>query len=359
MGDRLRLARSIRGLSQKELAEIVTVTAPFVSRLEASKAQPSENLLLALCAALDVEPSFFERPVIEEYDVAECSFRHLQSTPRRLLDQALARGTLLHEAVTYLAEHVELPTPNVPYMPAHTVEELEQAADAARDHWDLGRRAPISNTVRVAENAGVVVTRLKGTSAKVDAFSRFGAPPMIVLASLKASTSRDRFNVAHEIGHMIAHRNLETGDTHSEHEAHRFAAAFLLPREAFIDEFRLLPRIDWPHLFELKRRWKVAGSVVLHRATELGLIDSLTARRLYKQYSWKRWHHGEPFEPAAEEPELLKVALEVVERDTSEDLNALAARLGWRGPLAEAITGLQVSAPPPPPNVMRLSDYRS
>lgn len=340
------------------LGEMVHVKVAAISKLETGRMEPSDGLLRALCEVLDVDPFFFSQPTHEEYALHECSFRHLQSSPRKMLEEALARGTLHHEAIHVLASLGELPEPNVPSVSAQTPDDIERAAAMVRELWDVGATAPIMSVVRMAEHAGVVVTRLRGTTEKVDAFSRYGNPPTIVLTSIKGSTSKDRFNVAHELGHLVLHRGQVTGGMQSEREANRFADALLLPAGGFATEFRAMPVVDWPHLFELKRRWGVAGSRILRRAEELKLVSAVEARRLYKQHSWRGWHKGEPFEPPEELPELFDVALEVAMEDWSKDLQAITSDLGWGRRMTELITGRVLSMPSPvTTNVASIADY--
>jgi len=338
-GARLRVARTANEYTQTMLGEMVHAGGAAISKLETGRMEPSDGLLRALCEVLDVDASYFARPVSEEYALHECSFRHLQSTSRKLLEEVLARGSLQHEAIRALAELVEFPAINIPEIPARTPEEIERAAAMAREAWGVGDDTPILNVVRLAEHAGAVVTRLRGTTEKVDAFSRFGNPPTILLTSVKGSTSKDRFNVAHELGHLVIHRGQITGDTRTEHEANRFADALLLPAQGFSVDFRRLSVIDWPNLFELKRRWGVAGSRILRRAEELWLVSAVDARRLYKQHSWRGWHKGEPYEPPEETPELLDEALDVAKSDWQKDLSVIALELGWGSNMTEIITG--------------------
>jgi Zn-dependent peptidase ImmA (M78 family) len=337
---------------------MVHVQPAAISKLESGRLKPSDGLLRALCEGLDVTPDYFAQPVADEYELHECSFRHLQSTPKKLLEEALARGTLYHDAITILATLAELPVTNVPVIHVSTVEEMEDAANASRRAWGIDPDEPIRNMVRLAEHAGVVVMRLRGTTEKVDAFSRFGEPPTIILTSVKGSTSKDRFNVAHELGHLVIHRGKITGDLQSEREANRFAAALLLPLTAFSADFRSLRAVDWPHLFELKQRWKVAGSAILHRAEELGLLSAIDARRLYKQHSFRRWNKGEPHEPSAETPELFELALQVATEDWNKDMRNVAADLGWGSRMTEIVTGHIIrEAKAQPANVRSIADY--
>jgi transcriptional regulator with XRE-family HTH domain len=54
MGERLRLARRARGLSLRELAQRVGVSASLISQVETGRANPSVSTLYAIAAELDV-----------------------------------------------------------------------------------------------------------------------------------------------------------------------------------------------------------------------------------------------------------------------------------------------------------------
>jgi transcriptional regulator with XRE-family HTH domain len=63
-GNLLRLARSRRGLSQRQLAELAGVPQSTVGRIETYRQQPTLPLLARLLAAADLEL----RTRIEDYD---------------------------------------------------------------------------------------------------------------------------------------------------------------------------------------------------------------------------------------------------------------------------------------------------
>lgn len=358
-GDRLRIARIIRGHTQAELGRRIGANVSTISRLETGSMVPTPSLVTALSQELDFAPTFFEHPLGDEYTLNNCSFRRPTTTPRRLLDQAMARGTAFQEAVTAIAMMVKLPPSALRPMTANNDQEIEAAAEMMRIAFDLSLRAPIVSVVQLAEHAGIVVTRMRGPVERVDAFSHYSTPPVIVLPDAKNDGAADRVKVAHEIGHLIMGR-AQVSDAGAEKAAERFALALLMPAQVFSDEFAVLPRVDWPHLFELKRRWKAPAFDILTRAFHLDLVSATAVRRLQKQYSWRRWHHGEPYEIPLEEPELLARALEYAEHDTGETLATLAETLGWGATVAEELTGMAMpdwdvfSGA----NVARLDDYR-
>jgi Zn-dependent peptidase ImmA (M78 family) len=61
--------------------------------------------------------------------------------------------------------------------------------------------------------------------------------------------------------------------TEVETQAHRFAAAFLMPKNDIFD--KLPERAIWPKLFELKRKWHVSLAALLMRARTLGRMTEL------------------------------------------------------------------------------------
>jgi len=89
-----------------------------------------------------------------------------------------------------------------------------------------------------------------------------------------------------------------------EKQAHGFAAAFLMPRDQI---YRELPdRVDWPRLFQLKRRWQVSLAALLMRARTLGRMTEATYLTAVKAASARGWRRVEPVPLGApEQPRML------------------------------------------------------
>jgi predicted transcriptional regulator len=90
------------------------------------------------------------------------------------------------------------------------------------------------------------------------------------------SRARDRFTVAHELGHYILHHNTQgeevrfnrSGSDLAEIEANWFAAAFLMPEEPFRDACR------HQHLHMVAYKFNVSLSAAEVRAQSLGICTS-------------------------------------------------------------------------------------
>ena len=356
---RLRLARRLKDFTLQQLGERVAAAPSVLSRFEQGEREPTAELLDALASVLGVTPEFFAQPVFDEFAEDECSFRRRKGTSERLKKRILAQGTVFGDVVRYLMHEVSIPKFDVPSIPVATDADVETAALRCREHWGLGSDLPITSMVRVLERAGVVVTRLDAGATEIDAFARHGGVTIVVLNTAKGSSSRMRFDMAHELGHIVMHRHIAPDPARHEPQADRFASAFLLPADGFGPDFSAIRRLEWPHLLDLKRHWGASLAAIIRRAYDLRLIDAAHYRRLYKALSAKKWRTGEPQEPVSEEPELVRLAFDWLRENRRITPWEVAQELRVHPATLAQLTGLEVTPPPPNErNVLSLDSFR-
>lgn len=327
---RLALVREAHGWTMRDLAGRIDTTASAVSQFECGKAKPSADVLRRIAFAFGVAPSFFAVEGPPRIQAAACHFRRRRTSTQMERRVVLARGEMRLDIATYLADHVNFPAEELREIPSHLRSDtsatgIEALAAAVRDRWALGQ-GPVSDTVRILEQRGVLLVEVPGHSERLDAFSAWvGSWPVVFIATEKSSASRRRFDVIHELGHLLMHANAKPGDAQREREADAFASAFLLPRYPFEQECPR--RLVWPHLVELKLRWKVSLAALVRRAFDLGIYSEATYRRAFVQLSKFGWRHNEPAEPELEHPTLLQEALRLL-GESGFSLGRLANDLG-------------------------------
>jgi Zn-dependent peptidase ImmA (M78 family)/transcriptional regulator with XRE-family HTH domain len=340
-GERLRLARVALGLTLDQLGTRVGATRQYLNQLEQSIKSPTDEMRAALAATLGVAERFLSLPAETGIRSEQCHFRKQRTTPVSVVSQVLARGTLLDGFVSRLDRELDLPPVTFPDIPVETMHDVEDAAEAAREHWGLGT-GPIKNMMRVVENAGAVVGFFSGVSERVDALSIVFARPMIIRSEAKPAACRLRFDLGHEAGHLIMHRGLETGDKLTEDQANRFASAFLLPRSSFVHEFPRGRFLDWATIYELKLRWKVSAAAIVRRAYDLRMISADQYRTGYihlsKTGQKKAERYDDLIEP--EEPELLPKAVEALEAAYPGATERLIGETGLEAEMFLHLSGL-------------------
>lgn len=345
VGDRLREAREVRGLTAVALAEIAEVSPQAVSQYEMGRSSPSPEMLRTLAGAVNMPVHFFTKPM-RDYERGTVFYRSMSSATKSARTRAERRFAWLRDIVRYLAEFVQLPQANFPNLniPADPLllsnEEIEAAAHEVRQFWGL-RSGPIANMVLLMENHGAVLARDRLGAETLDGLSEFVGEerrPFVIIGTDKGTPVRWRFDAAHELGHIVLHAQVSRQRLlRSEHykriedQAHRFAAAFLLPADEFGDDF-FAANLDT--LVALKPKWKVSVAMMITRAHRADFISDDAARRLWINYSRHGWKRNEPYDDsmAAEEPRLLRRSLELVLESgaqTADDVSsALALPLG-------------------------------
>lgn len=340
IGERIRFARVLRGYSQQQLGEAVSCSRQYIHQVESGLRAPSDDVEAAICEALEITSLFIKTELHNELQPEQCHFRKRRTTSLTLAARVAAFGTLLEAVLNYVEQFVELPSPfNFDLTPSemgddgkYTRETIERIAERFRAENNLGTDTPISDVTALLENLGVVVTAFNGVSDKVDALSFSRSRHFVLRNTEKQSTCRQRFDLAHELGHLVLHQGVETGCHTTEAEADHFASAFLFPRKAFIREFPSCisqsGRFKWLSLEKLKLRWKVSLRAVIYRAHSLGLIDSRQYRaanvKLSKEGLPEKGDHYIPLE----EPTLLESSFSLIREQLSLDFARISTNLG-------------------------------
>lgn len=344
IGSNLRLIRLFHRLSLADLGERVSVSKQFLSRIENGGESVADSLEDALASELNVLPDFFyhvdPNPITDE----QCHFRRQLTTKIVLRHEARARGEILKRLVGVLDEHVELPKYQVAEADPTYAETIERAAEKFRSAFGLGL-GPLSNVTRIAENAGAAVMKVRGLATEIDAISFATKRPIIALNDTDRSACRERFGIAHELGHFSLHIGILTGDRLTEAQANHFASALLMPRSTFIRECPIAirgSRLNWPGLSELKLRWGVSKAAILFRGKQLGVFNEEQVRAGYIRLN----RHGEAVQESedsfmtSEEPELIVDGLEVIRHHFGIPTAAIAREMRVQPSLLDSLLPL-------------------
>ena len=127
-----------------------------------------------------------------------------------------------------------------------------------------------------------------------------------------------------------------TEQSEIESEANQFAAAFLLPAEAFKRDMKVVRKLD--DFVQLKSKWKVSIGAMLLRARQLGIITSEKYTTFIKSYSYRKYRNGEPLDDQLPifKPTLFKRGLELLFENgySLDEFEKTLAREGLALPLS-------------------------
>ena len=306
IGKRLKLARSAAGLSLRRLEERIgnLVTAQAIGKYERDESMPGSDVLVALASALGVSVDYMigdPKIVLETIE-----FRKKRITNKR--EEAQVEAKVLHLLERYLTieealgmQSIEWHKPRaVPYPVTQDMSEAELAAMNLRREWSLGMD-PIPNLAELLEEKGIKVfslslTNIDGLTARVRRAEQDGIP--VIVVNCEDWGERQRFTLAHELGHMVMDVSSRVS---KEKAAHRFAGAFLIPRDtlwAEVGKHRTSIRSD--ELLFLKQIFGVSVQAITYRCKDLGIFNRNLFKRLFDEFDRLGWRN-----PPYKEPNVL------------------------------------------------------
>lgn len=325
VGERVRTLRLAANISQSELVHALTgrdePSNKLVSQIENGRHPVEDDLLAALASALRCSPEFLARP---RHDVVSTRpwLRAYADANARNVDSIMADDLIVHEVVSTLRLR-QIPD-QIPMFDGdpNDGDAIENFAEEVRAAADITPGGVVGNAMRAADRLGCVVLPLTSELGRHLGMShRIDGTPFIRISRPEDQDAgvpgdRQRFTVAHEIGHLGLHSHVPPPDTaadaqHIERQAHRFASAFLAPAQPLLEDWeRGGGRVTLTALAELKTTWGIAIKALVVRFQQLGIVDADQATSLYKQISKRGWNKHEPVPTSHEQPIWLQRALD-------------------------------------------------
>ena len=316
-GNRLRNARIYNGISLTDLAAQANITKQSISLYENGKNTPDYERIKVLSVILGFPVDyFFQEDKIKTY--TETTYFRSQATATKKERAAQSvKLELVAQMYEVLWNYIDFPVykdPRIEFVgfddpldceKQEAIDELEATAHKVKECWKIPD-GPIKNLQYVLEQNGILVTGFSTKTDKIDAFSQRTivdkADVFLIAVALGKDSSecRIRFDMAHELGHIVLHPWSEDIESLSkdefkvrERQANMFASAFLLPRESFLRDVSQYPA-DLKYYCFLKKKWKVSIQAMIVRARQLNVISPSQYQYMFRQVSKNGWRLHEP-----------------------------------------------------------------
>lgn len=315
----LELARDSRGLTQKELSEILSTTQATLSKYENGLHEPPPEFVEDVARALSYPDNFFFEPE-RPYGFPPFHYRKRKKLSSKALSKIVAEMNIKRMHIKKLSKAFPLPALKFPEIDRHEYTRdrrktfsVDDAARLLREAWMLPR-GPIRDLMGTIENAGGIIVECDFETDLLDAMSqRIDGLPILFFVNKNAPSDRIRHTLAHEIGHVIIHSvNPGIDDDSMEEEADHFAGAFLLPEEEVKHH---LKTFEWRQLASLKLHWGVSIASLAVRADRLRLITQYQKKTFWIDYNKLGYRRGEPAEIPREKPHMLNNMIQYHMRD--------------------------------------------
>ncbi|EOI1001659.1 helix-turn-helix domain-containing protein [Citrobacter amalonaticus] len=277
--ERLKIARLRRKMTIKNLAKRSGLSSKSLSEYEKINGLFSPTLQTAslLSDSLEFPIEFFYGGMNEIVDPTTISFRStkkLKASEQHAAEAAASLGLIINK---FFESRFKLPKSSLPDMQGF---EAENAANYIRDYWGLGDEK-IPDLVHLLECKGVRVYSISEDNLNVDAFSFWKDGTPFIFLNDKKSGERSRFDAAHELAHLLLHKNASPQGRNIEEEANSFASAFLMPSKSVQKKHIVAPSLAM--IEELKKNWMVSTVALIVRMKNIGCLSDWQYRNLMSE----------------------------------------------------------------------------
>ena len=318
-------AREELGLTQTELAKLSDISRYTISKIENEILQEiSSSTLFSLATALKKPTDFFFREEINFKKTTQPSFRSFKSQSKTENTEAMIKLKRTIEFVDLLYHHINERHLDIPLYEEDTTGEdsltkndIEGIAYETREAMGISNNGAIIDLITWLENHGIICCSapLPDKTSSVNVSVKFGNSNYenaIIVYNIKLNYYRQRFSLAHELGHIILHHYWTEQDfidnqDSAERQADMFASAFLMPADSFRHS---VYKKDLAGALQLKDQWKTSVASICRRMKDVNLISESRYRDLNIEISRKGWKRSEPKDKTTptESPYYLKEA---------------------------------------------------
>ena len=284
IGNNLKRIRLLKNLSLKDAGNLLNMTATAISKYEKGKILPDSKKLIDFANAYNVKSI----ELLKVYNAPKMKFTSFRKKKRLTGQNLELLEELIQDEVYKYLEIIEMnniDTDNIKLKKysCNNFEDVEKAANDFRNYIKISSKQPISDLINILENLGIIIIQIKNSDNRFDDFDGLSEIvnniPVIVLLDGIKDGARQRFTIAHELGHLIL--NINNDELDEERLCNRFASALLMPKEAIINEFGYSRgNINFFELTAFKNEFKVSYTAIVYRLKDLNIISEYLYKKL-------------------------------------------------------------------------------
>ena len=285
LGENIKRYRLFKGLSLRSFGELTGLSQTAIMKYEKNELKPDGEKLIKFSEVLGckVEDLLKDNSNKRTYNL---NFRKRKSLTGHKLDLL---KQIINDKINNYLDVLELNSIEYKEIKKYKVSSLKDAEAAAykfREEHQINELLPLSNLCNVIENLGIEIIFIDNNKERFEGFD--GVSEIVegypfICISKDINYYRQRFTLAHELGHLIL--DIE-GDFDEEKICNEFSSSLLLPRKALYSEcgYKRSNITDQEYKI-IRDEYQVSIKAIIYRLQAYDIISSNYAKLAYINYN--------------------------------------------------------------------------
>lgn len=273
LGENIRRYMKLKNLTIPSLADAAGISSTTLSNCLNDKSDPRISIIQKIADALEVSMAklFAEKPSFEKF--------RLRSLYALTAKEKACRENLLFSTYEKIQEYLNVEhfvqKENRFIFSEDKFDDPIEAAHVVRERLGVSQIDPILDLCELVSKMGIKFFHFDFNYGKTYGASVAASDggPAIILNSSIASVERKIFTIAHELGHILLHKEsfkssetMEQKNSAEENEANLFAGELLCPQDVVFEKVKETHGFSFiDTVMKIKQIYRVSYGTVLHQ----------------------------------------------------------------------------------------------
>lgn len=286
IGRNMKKYRLLSGLSLRKMGERLNVSHQTIKKYENEEMTPNSSRIIEIAKLFGIKTS----DLFTTFTIPSLQFKNFRKRSSMSKKQEEGLFMLISDEVAKYIEILELANEKYSFdknkwtFDINDISEVESIAVKVRELLGVSDTCSLDNLTDKLEDNNFLILSIN-YEEKFDGFCEFVDDLAFIVLSSKGY-ERNRFTLAHELGHLVLNFRKELDDSEKEHYCNAFASALLLPEKAMKQEMNFngqknYRNVSLNEILLIAEEYKVSLNAVIMRLCELNIIDENQKRNLF------------------------------------------------------------------------------
>ena len=286
LGRNIKKYRLLAGLSLRDMGDKLNVSHQTIKKYENDEMTPNSSRLIDIAKLFGIKTS----DLFSTFNVPTLEFKNFRKRSTMTKKKEEGLFMMIGDEIAKYIEILELANEKYSFdknnwtFDIDEIDEVENIAIKVRKQLGISDICSLDNLTGKLEDNNFLILSID-YDEKFDGFCEYVDGLAFIILSSKGY-ERNRFTLAHELGHLVLNFKKELDDKEKESYCDAFASALLMPKKAMKRELEFngkegIRNVSLNELLLIAEEYKVSLNAVIMRLYNLNIIDENQKRNLF------------------------------------------------------------------------------